>query len=412
MMNVQVQLVRWRENVNVNEQVAPLLVSVDTSGVICFWREHNGFLTKDRTISNDEQIVDLQWSNTGDLLAILLKDSTVLMCDSNATTCFWSHKFHRMINNTNNHNNKNNADMISMTWSPDDSRIMLGTNHGRLIEIDASDNGRVLSTMECRRDVPVNQLKWIVCNGCNILTVYLNNGEILLVSSSMHGKAIYINTGISAGKLCWNHDRTAFAVAGKGHSNDHITVRVMSVDGHLQATACHHEKASVTGLEWCKIGDETVILVAAGHSIHTAYCYHNVPNLQLLCQNKIANSVPTIESVERMALPSFAQDRVLGMMKSDWSITQHFDLTSLVRKLMHKLSNTFSCVTCRYRMVPTKSNFCVPFSQLPEICYTAPSLHIVKEKKSGILKANTPYHTFCALNTWATAFPCWWLKGN
>lgn len=90
------------------------------------------------------------------------------------------------------------------------------------------------------------------------------------------------------------------------------------------------------GLEWCKIGDETIILVAAGNSIHTAQCHLSVPNLQLLCQNRIANLVPTVESVERMALPSFAQNRVLDMMKSDWSTTQHFDLTSLVRKLVYK----------------------------------------------------------------------------
>ena len=341
----------WRENANANELIAPVMVSVDTSGVICFWKEQNNFLTKDRTISNDEQIVDLQWSNAGDLLAILMKDSTVLMCDSSATTCFWSHKFHRMINSN---NNNNNADMISMAWSPDDSRIMLGTSHGRLVEIDVNNNGRVISTMECRRDVPVNQLQWITCTGHAILTVYLNNGEVLMVSSSMHGKAIYINTGISSGKLCWNQDRTAFAVAGKAGSSDYVTVRVMSSNGHLLATACHNEKvqtrlvcrlmhvtvpikqAGVTGLEWCKIGDDTVILVAAGNCIHTAQCYQNVPNLQLLCQNRIANLVPTAESVERMALPSFAQDRVLDMMKSDWSITQHFDLTSLVRKMIHK----------------------------------------------------------------------------
>ena len=88
-----------------------------------------------------------------------------------------------------------------------------------------------------------------------------------------------------------------------------------------------------------------MILVAAGNCIHTAQCYHNVPNLQLLCQNRIANSVPTAESVERMALPNFAQDRVLGMMKSDWSITQHFDLTSLVRQVLHNLSQFFICVS-------------------------------------------------------------------
>ena len=79
-----------------------------------------------------------------------------------------------------------------------------------------------------------------------------------------------------------------------------------------------------------------MILVAAGNCIHTAQCYQNVPNLQLLCQNRIANLVPTAESVERIALPSFAQNRVLDVMKSDWSITQHFDLTSLVRKVIHK----------------------------------------------------------------------------
>lgn len=354
MMNMQIQLVRWRQSANANE-VAPVMVSMDTSGVICFWKEHKSFLIKDRTISNDEQIMDLQWNNTGDLLAILMKDSTVLLCDSNATTCFWSHKFHRMINNNHNHNHNNTADMISMAWSPDDSRIMLGTSHGRLVEIDVNNNGRVVSATECRKDVPINHLQWIGCNGYTILTVYLNNGELLLVSSSMHGRAIYINTGISAGKLCWNQDRTAFAVAGKGRSGDYITIRVMSSEGHLLATACHNEKVQtlyshckpvilnvfmkqgrVTGLEWSKTGEDMVILVAAGNCIHTAQCYLNVPDLQLLCQNRIAELIPTAESVDKMTLPTFVQNRVLDMMRSDWSITKHFDLTSLVRKLIYK----------------------------------------------------------------------------
>lgn len=234
----QIQLVRWRQTANSNEVV---MVSVDTSGVICFWKEFKNFLVKDRTISNDEEIIDLQWSNSGDLLAILMKDSTVLLCDSNATVCFWSHKFHRMINN----DHTNGVDMISMAWSPDDTRIILGTSHGRLVEIDTNDNGRVVSTMECRKDVPINHLQWIIHNGSTVLTVYLNNGELLLISSSMHGKAVYINTGIHAGKLCWNQDRTAFAVAGKGRSNDYITVRVMSSDGHLLATASHNEKVKM-----------------------------------------------------------------------------------------------------------------------------------------------------------------------
>lgn len=236
-MNVQIQLVRWKNNADVS---SPVMVSLDTSGVICFWKEHKNFLIKDRTISNDEEIVDLQWSNSGDLLAILMRDSTVLLCDGDATTCFWSHKFHRMINSNN--DNNTSANMISMAWSPDDTRIILGTSHGRLVEIDVTDNGRVMSTMECRKDVSINQLQWVTCDGCTVLTVYLNNGELLLVSSSMLGKAIYINTGVSAGKLCWNQDRTTFAVAGKGHSNDHITIRVMSSDGHLLATASHNEK--------------------------------------------------------------------------------------------------------------------------------------------------------------------------
>lgn len=96
------------------------------------------------------------------------------------------------------------------------------------------------------------------------------------------------------------------------------------------------KQAKVSGLEWSKIGEDVMILVAAGNCIHTAQCYLNVPNLQLLCQNKIADLVPTAESVEKTALPNFTQNRVLAMMKSDWSMTQHFDLTSLVRNVIHK----------------------------------------------------------------------------
>ena len=98
------------------------------------------------------------------------------------------------------------------------------------------------------------------------------------------------------------------------------------------------------GLEWCRVGDDIAILVAAGNCIHTAQCYQNVPNLQLLCQNRIADLVPTAESVERTALPNFAQNKVLDMMKSDWSITQHFDLTSLVRILVLNFHNSFNTI--------------------------------------------------------------------
>lgn len=88
-----------------------------------------------------------------------------------------------------------------------------------------------------------------------------------------------------------------------------------------------------------------MILVAAGNSIHMAQYYQSVPNLQLLCQNRIADLAPTAESVSEMALPNFAQNRVLDTMKSDWLVTQHFDLTSLVRKLIYKfVQYKFNCV--------------------------------------------------------------------
>jgi len=143
-----------------------------------------------------------------------------------------------MINNDEN----STAGMVSMAWSPDDTRIMLGTSDGRLIEIDINNNGRVISTTECRKDIAVNHLQWVTCQGSPTLTVYLANGELLVVSSAMEGKAIYINTGISDGRLCWDQDRTAFAVAGKGRSSRFITVRVMSPEGNLLATACHKQK--------------------------------------------------------------------------------------------------------------------------------------------------------------------------
>ena len=233
--------------------MAPMMVSVDTSGVICFWKEHKNFLVKDRTVSNEEPIIDLQWNNNGDLLAILLKDSTILLCDSNATTCFWSHRFHRMINN----DDTSIAGMVSMAWSPDDTRIMLGTSDGRLVEIDINNSGRVISTTECRKDIAVNHLQWVTCDGSPTLTVYLANGELLVVSSAMEGKAIYINTGISDGRLCWNQDRTAFAVAGKGRSSRFITVRVMSPEGNLIATVCHKQKVHTMT---CNLGTDLTTL--------------------------------------------------------------------------------------------------------------------------------------------------------
>jgi len=89
----------------------------------------------------------------------------------------------------------------------------------------------------------------------------------------------------------------------------------------------------VTGLEWSKVGEETMILVSAGYSIYNVHCCTSVPSLRLICENKIANIVPDVHSVDKIALPFFARNKVLELMKPDFAVAQHFDLTTLVRNI-------------------------------------------------------------------------------
>jgi len=52
----------------------------------------------------------------------------------------------------------------------------------------------------------------------------------------------------------------------------------------------------------------------------------------MLCEKRIADIIPDVHSVEKIELPFFARNKVLELMKPDFAVAQHFDLTTLVRK--------------------------------------------------------------------------------
>ena len=251
LVSLQVTIVRWN----------PLLDKIatcDSSGTVIVWRNHNGRSIMELVNNRGSQISDFQWSRDGSKVLITYSDGYVLV-----GTAFGRRIWARQLNIgtfvTSPATHSQSSRLLSSTWSPDDSRIVVGSSIGELIELDAYHNGSLVSTTEVLPGIGIIGLQWVRIPGADSteaskplsvtgiledrdvkpnvrLSLYLRNGKVVLMNSCGDQQATIIRTGLIDGKMLWSDDGAILAVAGLRKSQSISTVRFFQPSGQLLFT--------------------------------------------------------------------------------------------------------------------------------------------------------------------------------
>lgn len=237
-------------------------------------------------------ISDFQWSNDGNKVLIAYIDGYVLV-----GTAYGRRIWARQLNLgtfVTSPNHAHPSKLLSSTWSPDDSRIVVGSSIGELIELDAIHGGTLVSTTEVLPGIGIIGLQWVLvpkvastadtksttlttgapsgsaqaselgqipthnhmsAEGSNSdskskgsvrLSLYLRNGKVVLMNSCGDQQATIIRTGLVDGKMLWSKDGSILTVAGFRKSQSMSTVRFFRPSGQLLFTLPLRTKASVS----------------------------------------------------------------------------------------------------------------------------------------------------------------------
>ncbi len=226
-------------------------------------------------------ISDFQWSNDGNKVLIAYIDGYVLV-----GTAYGRRIWARQLNLgsfVTSPNHSQSSRLLSSTWSPDDSRIVVGSSIGELIELDAIHGGTLVSTTEVLPGIGIIGLQWVLVpklastvdakptslsvgapesdqgqalglgqipggnpvpagnegsksGGSVRLSLYLRNGKVVLMNSCGDQQATIIRTGLIDGKMVWSSDGSILAVAGFRKSQCMSTVRFFRPSGQLLFT--------------------------------------------------------------------------------------------------------------------------------------------------------------------------------
>ena len=239
-------------------------------------------------------ISDFQWSNDGNKVLIAYIDGYVLVGTAYGRR-IWARQLNLGSFVTNPNSNTQPSSLLSSTWSPDDSRIVVGSSIGELIELDAITGGTLVSTTEVLPGIGIIGLQWVLVpktaatnvdapgttsakeshssslargqipaalvnqqqgqgqgqqqqqgggggdggkssNNNVRLSLYLKNGKVVLMNSCGDQQATIIRTGLVDGRMLWSSDGAILAVAGFRKSQSMSTVRFFQPSGQLLFT--------------------------------------------------------------------------------------------------------------------------------------------------------------------------------
>ena len=241
------------------------------------WRNHNGRSIMELVNNRGTLISDFQWSNDGNKVLIAYVDGYVLVGTAYGRR-IWARQLNlgSFVTSPNSHSQPSR--LLSSTWSPDDTRIVVGSSIGELIELDAVHGGTLVSTTEVLPGIGIIGLQWVVVPKTPLsdkhkataskpignlivpsqmestadqrdkdhvpkssstsvrLSLYLRNGKVVLMNSCGDQQATIIRTGLVDGKMLWSSDGSILAVAGFRKSQSLSTVRFFQPTGQLLFT--------------------------------------------------------------------------------------------------------------------------------------------------------------------------------
>ena len=183
-------------------------------------------------------ISDFQWSNDGTKVLISYVDGYVLVGTAMGRR-LWTRRLSIGTYVTQNTNPNRASELLSSTWSADDSRVVVGSSIGELIELDALDEGRLISTTEVLPGIGIIGLQWVGVpdpKRKERLSLYLKNGKVVLMTSCGDQHATIIKTGLVDGRMQWSEDGSLLAVAGYRRTRGQATIRFFNPSGTLLYT--------------------------------------------------------------------------------------------------------------------------------------------------------------------------------
>ena len=277
----QVTIVRWNKQLD-------KIATCDAAGTVIVWRNHNGRSIMELVNNRGTPISDFQWSNDGNKVLIAYVDGYVLVGTAYGRR-IWARQLNLGSFVTSPTSHMQSSQLLSSTWSPDDSRIVVGSSIGELIELDAVHGGTLVSTTEVLPGIGIIGLQWVLVpktssnvdtttkssnsqgsvnhhlaggqmavvgppspneqsgerkSGNVRLSLYLRNGKVVLMNSCGDQEATIIRTGLVDGKILWSSDGTVLAVAGFRKSQAMSTVRFFQPTGQLLFTLPLRTKVS------------------------------------------------------------------------------------------------------------------------------------------------------------------------
>ena len=273
-------IVRWNKHLD-------KIATCDASGTVIVWRNHNGRSIMELVNNRGTAISDFQWSNDGNKVLIAYIDGYVLVGTAYGRR-IWARQLNLGSFVTNPNSTSQASSLLSSTWSPDDSRIVVGSSIGELIELDAITGGTLVSTTEVLPGIGIIGLQWVLVpktaatnvdapgttsakeshssslargqmpaspsvnqqqgqqaggggdagkSSNNVrLSLYLKNGKVVLMNSCGDQQATIIRTGLVDGRMLWSSDGAILAVAGFRKSQSMSTVRFFQPSGQLLFT--------------------------------------------------------------------------------------------------------------------------------------------------------------------------------
>jgi len=234
--------VRWNRSLD-------KIATCDAAGSVIVWKNHNGRSIMELVNNRGVSIADFQWSNDGTRVLISYVDGYVLL-----GTAFGRRLWARQLSIgsfvTNPTSQSHPSRLLSSTWSPDDSKVVVGSSIGELIELDVENGGSLVSTTEVLPGIGIIGLQWVKSpvedrsttsstsssNSRDRLSLYLRNGKVVLMSSCGDQQATIIRTGLLDGQMQWNETGSILAVAGYRKSQGISTVRFFKPSGQLLFT--------------------------------------------------------------------------------------------------------------------------------------------------------------------------------
>ena len=233
-------------------------------------------------------ISDFKWSNDGNKVLIAYTDGYILVGTAYGRR-IWARNLNLGSFVTSPTSHSQNSRLLSSTWSPDDSRIVIGSSIGELIELNATHGGMLVSTTEVLPGIGIIGLEWVMVpkeasnsastsssgdttatdweamvgvrpgglgglaegqghleanpdanksrNSNNVrLSLYLRNGKVVLMNSCGDQQATIIRTGLMDGRMTWAENGAILAVAGFRKSQSISTVRFFQPTGQLMFT--------------------------------------------------------------------------------------------------------------------------------------------------------------------------------